>query len=117
MYMLYNLIYIFYTLYTFCTHFIHILYTFYTHFTYFLYTFYIHLTYFLDTFWDTFWACSGQVWVEKNFFPESVGDVWGVFGRHHWCLRRGLEGLKNMFFSKKIIRTKNVQNHPLIILR
>ena len=51
--------------------------------------------------------------VKKHFFPELSGDLWGVICYHHWYPRAGLEGSEKNRFSKKVLRSKKMQNHPL----
>ena len=53
--------------------------------------------------------------VKKHFFPEMFGDLWGVICYHHWYPRAGLEGQKKTDFSKKVLRSKKMQNYPLSI--
>ena len=53
--------------------------------------------------------------VKKHFFPELSGDLWGVICYHHWYLRAGLEGREKSYFSKKVLRSKKMQNYPLSI--
>ena len=53
--------------------------------------------------------------VKKHFFPEMFGDLWGVICYHHWYPRAGLEGREKSYFSKKVLRSKKMQNYPLSI--
>ena len=36
---------------------------------------------------------------KKHFFPELLGDLWGVIRYHHWYLRAGLEAREKVFFE------------------
>ena len=89
------------------------------HFIYFLYTVYMHSIYISYT-----WKVKMKVkkrrpeklkMVEKHFFPEMFGDLWGVICYHHWYPRAGLEGREKSYFSKKVLRLKKMQNYPLSI--
>ena len=94
-------------------------YTVYILFIWFLYAFYIHSRNIPDT-------CKVKMkvkkrrpeklkMVEKHFFPEMFGDLWGVICYHHWYPRAGLEGREKSYFSKKVLRSKKMQNYPLSI--
>ena len=61
------------------------------------------------------WSPEKLKMVEKHFFPELSGDLWGVICYHHWYPRAGLEGREKSYFSKKVLRLKKMQNYPLSI--
>ena len=61
------------------------------------------------------WSPEKLKMVKKHFFPELSGDLWGVICYHHWYPRAGLEGREKSHFSKKVLRSKKMQNYPLSI--
>ena len=82
-------------------------YTFYILFIWFLYAFYIHSRNISDTCKVKMkvkkWRPEKLKMVEKHFFPEMFGDLWGVICYHHWYPRAGLQGQKKDI----ILKTKN----------
>ena len=64
---------------------------------------------------DKEWSPEKLRMLKNHFFPELSGDLWGVICYHHWYLRAGLEGPEKSYFSKKVLRLKKMQNHPLSI--
>ena len=50
--------------------------------------------------------------VEKHFFPEMFGDLWGVICYHHWYPRACLEGREKSDFSKKNEVKKDAELPP-----
>ena len=64
---------------------------------------------------DKEWSPEKSKMVDKHFFPELPGDLWGVICYHHWYPRAGLEGPGKSFFSSCKMRFKMMQNYPLSI--
>jgi len=57
--------------------------------------------------------------VEKlaiRFFTEMVGDLWGMFWHHHWCLKNYLDPL-TINLKKNINKCKKTQNHRTVSFR
>merc|ERR1711871_802896 len=83
-------------------------------FIWFLYVFYIHSRNISDTCKVKMkvkkWRPEKLRMVEKHFFPEMFGDLWGVICYHHWYPRAGLEGPEKSYVSKKVLRAKKMQN-------
>ena len=88
-------------------------------FLWFLYSFYIHSVYIPYTLKVKMkvkkWRPEKLTMVKKRFFPKLLGDLWGVICYHHWYPRAGLEGREKSHFSKKVVRSKKMQNYPLSI--
>ena len=91
-------------------------YTFYILFIWFLYAFYIHSRNISDTCKVKMkvkkWRPEKLKMVEKHFFPELFGDLWGVICHHHWYPRAGLEGPEKSHFSKKSFEVKKDAELP-----
>ena len=85
----------------------------------FLYAFYIHSIYIAYTLKVKMkvkkWRPEKLKVVEKHFFLEMIGDLWGVICYHHWYPSAGLEGREKSYFSKKVLRSEKMQNYPLSI--
>ena len=64
---------------------------------------------------DKEWSPEKSKMINKTFFPKLSGDLWGVICCHHWYPRAGLEGPEKTYFSKKVLRLKQMQNYPLSI--
>ena len=86
-----------------------------------LHTFYVVFICFLNILYTshTHWRSDeGQTVATRKVedgLPRNVWDLWGVICYHHWYPRAGLEGREKSYFSKKVLRLKKMQNHPLSI--
>ena len=58
------------------------------------------------------WSSEKLKMVEKHFFPELSGDLWGVICYHHWYPRAGLEGGEEIIFFKKSFEVKKDAELP-----
>ena len=84
-------------------------------FIWFLYTFYIHPIHIEGQDEGQKVATRKVEDGQKTLFQKMFGDLWGVICYHHWYPRAGLEGREKSYFSKKVLRLKKMQNHPLSI--